>query len=200
MKITSQSPNELMLQEGSATGIVVGIVFVIGGALAAILRHSTIPLALWLGLAGIVVGALVICLSSSITVNANKSNGQLSYQKKRLIGTQSSSYAIADVLRIETRKQWQVQNTQPAGNNNVPTPQQVLVAQSVIVFKNGKELALDHQKTSSSTTIGSAVLMSGQGRETAIANQVASFLGVPFQEIMPPAMGIGLGGGGVIQF
>jgi hypothetical protein len=70
----------------------------------------------------------------------------------------------------------------------------------VIVFKSGKELALDHQKNSSSMQVGSAVLMSGQGAETATANRVAAFLGVPFQEIMPPnMMGMGTGGGLNIQ-
>jgi hypothetical protein len=64
----------------------------------------------------------------------------------------------------------------------------MLVAQSVIVFKDGRELALDHQKTSSSTSVGGAVIMGGQGAETAIAAQVAKFLNVPFQEIMPPNM------------
>jgi hypothetical protein len=99
---------------------------------------------------------------------------------------------IADVLRIETRKQWRVQNSPPAGNQNVSIPQPVLVCQSVIVFKDGRELALDHQKTSSTTTIGPAVLMSGQGKEVALAMQVAKFLSVPFQEIAPPNMGMGV--------
>ena len=65
----------------------------------------------------------------------------------------------------------------------------------VIVFKDGREVALDHQKTSSSLSTGGVVLMSGQGAEVAIANRVANFLGVPFQEIAPPNMGMG-----VIQF
>jgi hypothetical protein len=81
--------------------------------------------------------------------------------------------------------------------------QPVLVAQSVIVFKDGREVPLDHQKTSSTTTIGSAVLMGGQGAETAIAAQVAKFLNVPFLEIMPPNMSAGIniiGGTGGEQY
>jgi hypothetical protein len=56
---------------------------------------------------------------------------------------------------------------------------------SVIVFKNGRELPLDHRQTSSSMSIGPAVVMSSQATEVAIANQVALFLNVPFQEIAP---------------
>ena len=138
------------------------------------------------------IGVAVILFSSSITVVANKGSGQVSYRKKRLIGAQDSAYSIADIFRIETRKQWQVQNTQAPGNQGGSMPQPVLVAQSVIVFKDGRELALDHQKTSSSTSAGSVVLMGGQGAETAIAAQVAKFLDVPFQEIAPPNMGMGI--------
>jgi hypothetical protein len=68
----------------------------------------------------------------------------------------------------------------------------MLVAQSVIVFRDGREIPLDHQKTSSLTTVGSVVLMGGQGAETAIAAQVAKFLNVPFQEIAPPNMGMNI--------
>jgi hypothetical protein len=114
----------------------------------------------------------------------------LVYEKKRLAGGKTTTYAIADIFRIETRKQWRVDNTPPQGNQ--PMPQPKLVAQSVIVFKNGSELALDHQKTSSSTSVGAMVMTGGQAAETAIASQVAQFLDVPFQEIMPPNMSSGM--------
>ena len=152
-----------------------------------------------IGLGAVLLGIGVICFASSITVDATKSRDQLVYQKKRLIGAKVSTYAISDVLRIETRKQWRMENTAPNANRGTANPPQpMLVAQSVIVFKSGKELALDHQKNSSSMQIGGAVLMSGQGSETAMANRVATFLGVPFQEIMPPnMMGMGGMGGGL---
>lgn len=192
MKIISQSADELVLKEGSASGIVVGVVLIIAGVLAGSFLRQSNPIVIWIALALCVVGLAVILFSSSITVTANKARGQIFYQKKRLVGGQNSTYAIGDIFRIETRKQWRVENTPPSGNQNASMPQPVLVAQSVIVFKNGHELALDHQKTSSSTSIGSVVLMGGQGAETAIAAQVATFLNVPFQEIAPPNMGSGL--------
>ena len=138
------------------------------------------------------VGLAVILFSSSITVSANKASGRLFYQKKRLIGGQSSTYAIADIFRIETRRQWRMENTAPSGNRTDSMPRQVLVAQSVVVFKDGRELPLDHQKTSSSTTVGGVVLMGGQGKEVAIAARVANFLSVPFQEIAPPNTSLGI--------
>jgi Tfp pilus assembly PilM family ATPase len=192
MKIISQSADELVLQEGSTSGIIVGVVFIIAGVLAEIFLRQSNPIVIWIGLALVVIGVGIVLFSSSITVTANKARGQVLYEKKRLIGGQNSTYAIADIFRIETRKQWQVQNTAPSGNQGASVPQQTLVAQSVIVFKNGRELALDHQKTSSTTSVGGMVLMGGQGAETAIAAQVANFLNVPFEEIMPPNMSSGL--------
>ena len=37
--------------------------------------------------------------------------------------------------------------------------------------------------------------MGGPEKEVAMANIVAKFLGVPFQEIMPPNVGMGMNGG-----
>lgn len=191
--MTQISPDELELKEGGTTGIAIGALLVIGGAGVGIYLRNANPYTIWIALAMAAAGIVVMLLSSSITVNANKSTGQLRYQKKRLIGTQNANYAIADVFRIETRKQWQMQNAPQQGNQPGPPVQQpVLVAQSVIVFKDGRELALDHQKTSAQFGAGGAVLMSGQGAETAMAAQVAKFLNVPFAEIMPPNMGSGI--------
>jgi Tfp pilus assembly PilM family ATPase len=192
MKIISQSTDELVLREGGASGIAMGGALAIAGVLVAFFLHHSGPMVFWIALALVVAGLALIVFSSSITVTAKKASGQLFYQKKRLIGEQNSTYAIADILRIETRRQWRVENTPATGNRDVSMPQQVLVAQSVIVFKDGRELPLDHQKTSSSTSIGSVVLMGGQGQEVALANRVANFLSVPFQEISPPNMGMGL--------
>jgi Tfp pilus assembly PilM family ATPase len=189
MKIERQTPAELLLTEGSTAGMIVGGAMILGGILAGIFLRAASPYAVYIALALAVIGVVIILFASSITVRATKSSGQLLYEKKRLVGAKSSTYAIGDVFRIETRKQWRLENT-TQGNQQMQTPQ--LVAQSVIVFKNGSELALDHQKTSSTTTVGGVALMGGQGAETAMAAQVAQFLGVPFQEIMPPNMSSGV--------
>jgi Tfp pilus assembly PilM family ATPase len=192
MKIVSQSSDELVLQEGGTQGIIVGVVFVAAGALAGLFLRQSSPTVIWIALAVVLIGIATILFSSSITVIANKTSGNVRYQKKRLAGAKNSTYAIADIFRIETRKQWRFENTSPSANQNASPTQPKLVAQSVIVFKNGSELALDHQKTSSTTSVGSVVLMGGQGAESAIAAQVANFLNVPFEEIAPPNMGSGI--------
>ena len=64
--------------------------------------------------------------------------------------------------------------------------------QSMIVFKDGRELALGNQRSSSR----SMVLIGCQGADVAIASRMAEFLGVPFQETATPDFGIGINKGG----
>ena len=128
MKITSQSADELVLKEGSTSGIIVGVALAIGGVLVGYFLRQTSAMAIWIALAVVVAGIAVVCFSSAITVVANKTTGKLAYEKKRLIGGSSTTYAIADILRIETRKQWRVDNTPPSGNQQVSTPTPTLVA------------------------------------------------------------------------
>lgn len=189
MKIQRQTGDEMVLTEGSASGIIVGGLLAAAGMLVSYFLRQQTPYAIWIGLAVSIAGIVIVLFASSITVRADKKSGELFYEKKRIVGAKNSRYAIADVFRIETRRQWRIEGA-PPNNQNMQQPQ--LVAQSVIVFKNGSELALDHQKTSSTTMVGGVSLMSGQGGETAMAAQVAQFLGVPFQEIMPPNMSSGM--------
>jgi hypothetical protein len=201
MKITNQTTDELMLKEGDAKGIMAGIVLVVVGIGVAFYSQFSPSIALWIAIAVFIIGLAFIFLSSSITVDANKTSGQIVYQTKRLIGGSTATYAVADVLRIETRKSWRIENNNVSSGRGISMPRQVLVLQSVIVFKDGQELPLDHQNSSSGISIGPAVMMGGSGKEVAIANQVATFLGVPFQEIAPPSglTGINIGGGSGIQ-
>lgn len=211
MKIISETKDELILKEGSTSGIITGTLFLLAGigvgvfrgSIAASISSASGPkIVLGISAALFLIGLLAILLSSAITVGVNKTTGKLSYEKKRLVGGSSTTYGIDEVLRIETRRQWQMQNAAATQNQGGTVQQPILVAQSVIVFKDGREVALDHQKNSSSTSVGGAVIMSGQGREVALANRVATFMGVPFQEISPPNMGMGvniMGPGGSAQ-
>ena len=196
MKIISQTSDEMALKEGDAKSIVVGAIVLVVGIVVMFYVHFVPSTLLWVAIGLCAVGLAAIFISSSIAVEINKTNGQILYQTKRLIGGSAATYAVADVLRIETRKAWRTTGGVRTGNT-VSARQQVLVSQSVMLFKNGQELPLDHQNGPSGMSMGPAVMMDGSGKEVAIANQVAAFLGVPFQEIAPPGgqMEINIGGG-----
>jgi hypothetical protein len=200
MKITNQTADALALKEGDATGVMMGIVLVLVGVGLGVYTRFVVGTPLWFALGLFVVGLVVVFMSSSITVDINKTSGQIVYQTKRIIGGKSATFAIGDVLRVETRKSWRTESSNTGGNRGISVPREVLFSQSVIVFKDGQELALDRAKSSSSgMSIGPGVMMSGSGKEVAIANQVATFMGVPFQEVAPPngPMSINIGGGNI---
>jgi hypothetical protein len=197
MQIVTQTSDELVLKEGDFTGFIFGIVFVIVGGLGLWYylnsAGSVSSVVMWVAIAFVSGGLGSIFFSSSITVDIQKTNSQIIYQKKRLIGGKTEAYTIGDVLQIETRREWRAGTS---GNQGVSVPQ--LMMQSVIVFKDGRELALDHQKGSSSMGIGAGVLLGGRSKEVSIANAVATFLSLPFQEIAPPGgIGATLSGGGI---
>lgn len=200
MKIVNQTAGELELKEGNAGGIASGVIIALGGVGLGFYSHFFVSATLWGAIAFFVVGVAIVFMSSAITVDINKTSGKIIYQTKRLVGGKTATYPIANVLQIETRKSWRTEGGNRSGQT-ISAPRQVLVFQSVIVFKDGQELPLDHQNSSSGMSIGPAVMMGGSGSEVAIANQVATFLGVPFQEIAPPTggMGINLGSIGRIQ-
>lgn len=193
MKIINQTQDEMVLKEGNVSGILFGLLLLLVGIYMgySIYTASGYTNTLWISAALVVVGAIVMLVGSSILVTISKSGNQILYQKKRLIGSGSSTYAVADVARIETRRQWRLERS--ASVNGQPArSREVLVSQSFIVFKDGRELPIDHQKNAG-MSVGSLVT-SGQNGEVAVSNQVATFLGVPYQEIAPPDSGIGLPG------
>jgi hypothetical protein len=89
----------------------------------ALLLRAT-PFAIWIGLALAVAGVVAILFSSSITLTASKRTGQLHYLKKRIVAPQLASYVITNVFRIETRKQWRLQDVPGSNNQNGPARQQ----------------------------------------------------------------------------
>jgi len=195
MKIINQTESELVLQDGNFSSIFSGILFLLFAIFLGYQFFSTGSIMVLL-MGGIlfIVGLVIILKSSTIIIDFNKTSGQFNYIKKSLIKSKTTVYNFLDVLRIEVRKQWEIRNTS-SGRNSMSTSRQVLVSQTVFVFKDGTELPLDHKKDSSdgfNLADTSAVLMGGSSKENFIANQVAIFLGVPFQEVTPPNTGSGI--------
>src|SRR3989344_1097919 len=196
MKIIEQNENILQLKDGNISSIITGVILAVVGAVIGLLAQSSDTVVILIVVAFIAIGAALVLFSSSINIVIDKTKGQIVYGKKRIVGAKMASYQTANVFRIETRKEWRVQRA--SSNKGISMPRRTLVSQSFIVFKDGTQLPLGHQKSNSSgLSIGPAVFTGGSN-ESAIANQVAVFLGVPFEEINPPGgIQINLGGGGM---
>ncbi len=194
MKIINKTEDEMVLKGGGQmVGMIGGGIFVIAGAYFAItsLSSGSIGWFILFPILFIVVGVVLFLLGSSTIVSIYKSRGIIQYDKKRLIGIKTSEYNISDVMRVELRKEWQTERVQGSQGSS-STTRQVLVSQMVLMFKTGVELALGNQKSSMGMRGTVGVLMGGQAKEIALANQIADFLGVPFQEIAPPDRGFGI--------
>jgi hypothetical protein len=201
MKITNQTTDEMSLKSGNTTQRIIGFFVALFGLSLAYLPFGHIgvwssPLApAIVFLAGVllfIAGLLTVLFSASILVTIIKSNNQIIYQKKEVVGTKQTTYTISNVLRIEIRKRWD-RSTQRGIKYR-------LAFQSVIVFKDGSELLIDNVNNGSGVPLGvPGIFASGQADEENIANQIATFIRVPFQEIDPPSKDESPGGnfGGV---
>jgi hypothetical protein len=192
MKIIKQTEEELFLKDGGISGIIGGIIFIcFGFYLGYTLKifSSSQYSNIWFPLILILVGLILLFTSSSINIAIEKQSGKIIYNIKRLIGSKSQESDIANVVRVELRKEWKI-TTNSSSKQGLSIPQRVLMSQSIIIFKDGSELAIDHKKKSSESIVGGVSVLGGQGREKLIANKIAEFLGVPFQEITPSTLGI----------
>ncbi len=191
MKIASQTPDELILKDSGIFRFVFGGGFVVFSLVFAYMMYAsgTQDTALLIPVVPFLIGLLSLLLIPSTIIDFNKATGQIAYQKKRLAGSKTTPYAIADVDRLETRGQWQVQRTQNAtqrgvGMGSSMDERLVLMARSVLIFKDGRELPLDMASGTATQSTGSSLAITGS--EASIAKQVADFLNVPFREIEPP--------------
>jgi Tetraspanin family. len=196
MKIINQSENQMSLKDGNVTSLILGAVFIIVGVFGAfgIYSASRFSIPFWVMAVFFLIGLIIIFTSAAILVTIDKTQNQISFLKKRLIGSKAQNYNIQNVLRVELRKSYKMEAGTRNQNGTITPPRQILQHQAVIVFKDGTEVPLENVKNSSGVGIGAEVLLGGTGKELSISNQIANFLGVPFQEIGPgaaPTIGIG---------
>ena len=191
MKIASQTPDELALKDGGVFKFIFGGGFMAFSFVFAYMLYAsgTQDAALLIPIVPFLIGLLSLLFIPSIMVDFNKTTGQIVYQTKRVTGTKTAQYAIADVDRLEARKQWRVQRTESTNQRGVSLSNErlVLMVQSILVFKDGKELPLDAMSGTATQSTGSSLAIAGN--EVSVGKQVADFLGVPFQEIEPPQVG-----------
>ncbi len=157
------------------------------------------PAAPWILGLFIIVGLAILFGTSSISVIIDKAHGTVTFGRKRLTGTKSVTYNTADALRVELRQGIDIERG-GGGPHGGGSARQVYDSQSVLVFKNGDEMPLENQKRRDSVSVGliggTGIMLSGKGRELSISRQVATFMGIPFEEVGNPGP-VGIGSGGI---
>ena len=146
MKIINQSENQMSLKDSNVTSLILGAVFIIVGVFGAfgIYSVSRFSVPFWVMAAFFLVGLIIIFTSASILVIIDKTQNQISFLKKRLIGSKAQNYNIQNVLRIELRKSYKMEAGTRNQNGTITPPRQILQHQAVIVFKDGTEVPLEN--------------------------------------------------------
>lgn len=188
MKLVTQTADEIVLKDSDWNKLIFGIVFVIVGVcilpiIIGEVAHGSFVILILLLFP--IIGIWMAVSASWFTVDMNKTTGQIVVSRRQLIGGGAQTYAISDAARVELRKAYQ-----QSGRSST------LVHQSVLVLRDGTEVALDHSSGGSTgvSINNMPVLLGMSGKELSIGEQVATFLGVPFQEIQPPGMQMNFGG------
>lgn len=188
MKIVSQSADRMSLQDGNIAGGIIGGIILVGGSaygayyLLTTSGQATVPV--WIPAIVAIVGLAMMFMTSSIAVTIDKTQGTIIFARKRIVGTKIQSHATGDVTRVELREgSYRAPSSQPGFSMN--GGRQVFESQTVIVFKDGTEMPLENKKDrgSDGNLIGTAVMMAGEGKDLSISQQVATFIGIPFEEM-----------------
>jgi len=187
MKIVSQSSDQMALLDSNVAknvfiGIVVIGVSVYGAYYLFGANGQQAWKVMWIPVIGFLVGLIMIFAASSISVVIGKSQGQIVFSKKRILGGTTQAQNISDAVRVELRRGSYRQSTPNQQGFSMNGGQQVMESQTVILFKDGTEMPLENMKKRSGGggIIGADVMMAGEGKELSISQQVATFMGVPF--------------------
>lgn len=188
MKILEDSDRKIVLKDSNWGGFVVGIILLLASfyfmyRLIPFPMGFDIKLLLIPGLL-FLIGALLFFTSNSTTSTFDKDGNVITFVKKSILGTRNKTYQLDQVARLEMREQVIMNNSrQTQGINMGGTPQ--VQFQLVMVLKDGTEIPLDHLKSPATTSFGGVAIMGGTGTEKVIGQKLATFLGVPYQEISP---------------
>ena len=189
MKIISQTPDQMIIADPSASGWIYGAVIMILGLIVgyfALSQKQEVTTIVTIGF--LIVGFVVIMLNKSRTTTINKTSGQIILQKKSIIGSTSFNYAIADVAQVEIRERVSFRNPSPR-SSGMALPRPNIVHQTILVFKDGTSVALEHAHSGPRVGIdimGIPVSTElGRDNVTSIAEVIAMFIGVPFQNSGP---------------
>jgi hypothetical protein len=198
MKIIEDTPNRLVLKEGALRTRSLGVLVIIVGLVmlgAGIKNHTQHNIILLdaVGLLLAVAGTLLLFISQSDMVVADKSTRQLSVSFKSLKNRRgvNQTNSFADIQSVQLFQHYQqVFNGGPNNFNHGPgmsfgggfgvgmANQQTTLEQSLIVqLKNGTNITIAHEDKQTGLTLGlSANSLVNKGQK------LAAVIGVPFDQ------------------
>jgi len=192
MKIVSSDANRLEAVDKAYAQLLSGVVIaVIGLGMAGfgvVGRQNVVAL---VGLAVLVVGVLTLIFRKERTLIIDKGTSQLTFKLKSLVKKGNYDYAVSDVVKVEFTSSYQTTSTANnstqgrsgigfgangvgMGDSSTQTTQHT---QLHLVLKNGETIDIaDGQRSMSSINVFGSV------PNLAVGQQIATFIGVPFEQ------------------
>jgi hypothetical protein len=186
VKIVSQDQDHLVAHEDAllsyifgaifaAAGLVVGAVILVSAHQISGALFAVIPL---------IIGVLLIVAAKARTLTIDKSAGQMTLNVKSIFGSKDYPYATADVTKIQLITSFQQEYVGGGGRGSVGHEETEEKTSLLLVLKDGTTIDLaDAQRGVSSFGVFGKVPNQGIGQ------QIATFLGVPFETAGPTSLG-----------
>ena len=214
MKIISQTADEMVLKDtGGFADFILNIIlfsiFVGVGGFFVYAYFFLLPVpgfpkdsvSIILGSILIVAGSWSFIFTKHNSVFVDKARNKIFLSKKSLVRKILNEYNISDVAKVELRKTWRQQYGSPYGNQNqglnfTSQSNQVLNVGLFLILKDASESLLFstiRTLTNGINVNGVIIPVGVQNKESLVAKQFADFLNVPFQEVAPPSIGMGIG-------
>jgi len=192
VKISSQDANKLVAVDKATGTLIAGVVMGVAGL--AMLVSGLMPGKSILVIIGgilVVVAVIMLIFRKERTLVVDKTAGQLTFDQKSVIKKANYAYPVTDVVKIEFTSEFQTTtagethrsgvSVSGAGGSDTQTTQHT---QLHVVLKDGTVLNIaDGQRQMSVMAVLSKV------PNMAVGQQIASFLGVPFEQQGPASVG-----------
>jgi hypothetical protein len=184
VKIVTSDQNQLVATDKATSGLIIGFILVLLGIGIAVAFFAGKSLGGLIGLALIAFGVLAIVSHKARTLTIDKGAGSMTLNVKSIFGSKDYPYATADALKIQLVQSVSQEYVGGGGPGMAGREQTEEKTQLLLVLKNGTTIDLaDAQRNMSSFGIFGKVPNQGVGQ------QIATFLGVPFETAGPPTLG-----------
>lgn len=178
MRITTDEQNLLVIKDRKIFAFVIGFIFTLAGLLIILKPNlfSNRP-PTWSGIAGILIGVFLLCITKNTTINLNKMAGKLLLERKGLLGRTTKEYDLNQIKEIDLTATYNSSSSLNRGGN--------YSYKLTFVLNDGEKIPLNSNSLSSSVRVIGIQLIP----ERKVGAKIAEFLKIPFQETRPPTVG-----------
>lgn len=198
MKITQQTGDILTAKTGKTTGIIVGGVLVAVGLGLLVVGFSQKPFLIF-GPIFALAGVAAILLSKDVTLTASKSGQTITLSSKGLVGSEHhQTVQFPQVRQVQIVNEYQVRTSSNLSSANKSRLSNGGVSNISYEMRSTLMLALNDGSffniSNETKPVGGMTINLSGNPLPSMGQELANFIGVPFENIAPTSPGDMLGG------